>query len=147
MHWELLDATLDRKPDGYKIWLSKQHTGFCGTRLQVSYYQGLQGMQVWCPNCGCKETTAHLCLCPCEDRTRLFIESTEELQDWLQYDKIERELAYWLPKYILMRGTKNMAEMGHMSPHMERLAKSQDVIGWKNFMEGRISRWFYCIQN
>ena len=125
----------------------RQHTGFCGTRLQVSYYQGLQGKQAWFPNCGRKEKAAHLCLCPSEDRTRLLIESTKELQDWLQDDKTERELAYWLPKYILMRGTKNMAEMGHMSPQMRCPAKSQDVIGWKNFMEGRISRWFYHIQN
>ena len=50
-------------------------------------------------------------------------------------------------RYILLRGTKNMAEIGCMSPQMTSLAKSQDVIGWKNFMEGRISRWFYHIQN
>ena len=40
-----------------------------------------------------------------------------------------------------------MAEMGQMSPQMTCLAKSQDVIGWKNFMEGRISRQFYDIQS
>ena len=101
--WDLLDTTLDKKPDGYKMWLSKQHTGFCGTRLQVSYYQGLEGKQAWCPNCGRKEMAAHLCLCPSEDRTKLFIESTEELQDWLfKDDKTGRELAHWLPKYILL---------------------------------------------
>ena len=43
--WDMLDAVLEKKPDGHKIWLSKQHTGFCGTRLQVSYYKGLQGKQ------------------------------------------------------------------------------------------------------
>ena len=148
MDWDLLDSTLEKKPDGYKMWLSKQHTGFCDTRLQVSYYSGLKGKQAWCPNCGRTETAAHLCLCPSEDRTRLFIESTEELQDWLlQDDKTGRELAYWLPKYILLRGTKNMAEMGCMSPQMTCLAKSQDIIGWKNFMEGRISRHFFDVQN
>ena len=114
----------------------------------MSCYQALQGKQAWCPNCGRKETAAHLCLCPSEDRTRVFIESTEELQDWLlQDDKTGRELTYWLPKYILMRGTKNMVEMGQMSPQMTCLARSQDVIGWKNFMEGRISRQFYEMQN
>ena len=46
-----------------------------------------------------------------------------------------------------MRGTKNMAEMGCMSPQMTSLAKSQDIIGWKNFMEGRISRHFFDVQN
>ena len=40
-----------------------------------------------------------------------------------------------------------MAEMGCMSPQMTCLAKSQDIIGWKNFMEGRISRHFFDVQN
>ena len=91
----MLDATLEKKPDGYKMWLSKPHTGFCGTRLQVSYYKGLKGMEAWCPNWGLTETAAHLCLCPSEDRTKLFLESIDELQDWLWKDgKAERELAY-----------------------------------------------------
>ena len=42
-------------------------------------------------------------MCPSEDRTKLLIESTEELQDWLNQDyETERELAHWIPKYILM---------------------------------------------
>ena len=91
----MLDATLDRKPDGYKMWLFKQHTGFCGTRLQVSYYKGLEGKQAWCPNCMRRETAAHLCLCPSEDRTKLFIESTRELERWINQDgKTHEELAF-----------------------------------------------------
>ena len=97
--WDLLDATLEKKPDGYKIWLSKQHTGFCGIRLQVSYYRGLKGKQAWSPNCGRTETAAHLCMCPSEDRTKLLMKSTEELQGWLNQDnKTMSELAYLIPK-------------------------------------------------
>ena len=33
-----------------------------------------------------------------------------------------------------------------MSPHMKELTKSQDIIGWRNFMEGRISKKFYPLQ-
>ena len=147
----MLDTTLEKKPDDYlyKMWLSKQHTGSCGTRLQVSYYKGLIGKQAWCPNCGRIETAARLCLCPSEDRTKLFLESTDELQDWRWKDcKIERELAYWIPnKCVLMTGTKNMAEIGcTYVATMASLAKSQDIIiGWKNFMEGWISR--HCFDN
>ena len=80
--------------------------------------------------------------------TKLFLESTDELKDWLPKDcKTERELAYWIPKYVLMRGTKNMAEMGCMSPQMASLDKNKDIIGWKNFTERRISRHFFDIQN
>ena len=37
--WDMLDATLEKKPDDYKMWLSKQHTHFCGTRLQASSHR------------------------------------------------------------------------------------------------------------
>ena len=37
--WDMLDATLEKKPDGYKMGLSKQHTNFCGTRLRVSLHR------------------------------------------------------------------------------------------------------------
>ena len=37
--------------------------------------------------------------------------------------------------------------MGHMSSEMMSLARSQDVIGWRNFMEGRVSREFVDMQN
>ena len=94
------------------------------------------------------ETAAHLCLCPGEDRTNLFMEPTDELQDWLWKGyATERELPYWILKYVLMIGTKKMAEMGCMSPQMASLAKSQDIIGWKKFTERMISRHFIGIQN
>ena len=33
--WEHLDLALKTKTDMYKIWRSKQTSGFCGTRVQV----------------------------------------------------------------------------------------------------------------
>ncbi len=38
--WEHLDLALAQKPDMYKIWQSKQNSGFCGTRIQVGRYSG-----------------------------------------------------------------------------------------------------------
>ena len=34
-----------------------------------------------------------------------------------------------------------------MSPEMRELARSQGIIGWRNFMEGRISKKFYMMQS
>ncbi len=59
----------------------------------------------------------------------------------------DQDLAYWIPKYILMQGDKPFADMGAMSPRMTALAQSQDKIGYRNFMEGHISTHFYKIQN
>ena len=145
--WEWLDATLDNKPDMFRIWLTKQHTNFCASRVQVGRCEGLSDTS--CPNCGKPhERAEHLCVCPCEDRTRLFRESTEKLEQWLlSHHCTHPELAYWIPKYILSRGLLPFAELGRMSPAMARLAASQDIIGWRHFMEGRVSKHLYTMQH
>jgi hypothetical protein len=40
--WEHLDLAMTFKSDMYKMWRSKQHTGFCGTRVQVGRYSGYE---------------------------------------------------------------------------------------------------------
>jgi hypothetical protein len=46
-----------------------------------------------------------------------------------------------------MQGDKPFADMGAMSPRMKALEQSQDMIGYRNFMEGHILTHFYKIQN
>ena len=147
--WPMLHEALKGKPDGYKVWLSKQHTGFCGTRLQTARYAGDESINNSCPCCrDSREDAAHILLCPDEDRTKLLQESTEALEKWmLTRGNTYAEIAYWVPKYILCRGTRRFQDLGVMSPEMRSLAISQDKIGWRNFMEGRISRRFYSIQH
>jgi hypothetical protein len=136
------------KSDMYKIWRSKQNMGFCRTRVQVGKYSGLECLDEKCPNCGCREMVEHILICPNEDRTRLLAKTTEDLSKWLNQDHLtDLELAYWIPKYILMGGNKPFASLGAMSPRMKALATSQDKIGWRNFMEGCISTHFYFIQH
>ena len=64
-----------------------------------------------------------------------------------QLGNTEEEIAYWVPKYLLMRGHCQFADMGAMSPRMQEIAASQDLIGWRNFTEGRVSRLFYRTQH
>ena len=66
---------------------------------------------------------------------------------WLNKGCItEPQLAYWIPKCIEGRGTIRFQDLGGMSPDILSLAKDQDEIGWRNFMEGRVSTRFYDIQ-
>jgi hypothetical protein len=142
--WEHLELALKNKPEGYKVWRSKQNSGFCGTRVQVGRYAGDHLPDEKCPNCGQREIAEHLMLCPNQDRTRLLTEQTENLEEWLHKDeKTDPELAYWIPKYIRMRGTTQFAAMGEMSATMRHIAESQDKIGWRRFTEGCISKEFH----
>ena len=145
--WYGLHLTLGGKTEGFKKWLSKQNSGFCGTRVMVGHYSGDQDADVTCPNCGCREEANHLCVCTNVDRTRLWKENVEELQVWLnKHGNTEPQLAYWVPKYLLARGTIRFQDLGHMSPEIKELAISQDEIGFVNFTEGRISKHFQEVQ-
>ncbi len=77
----------------------------------------------------------------------MLIDNADELEEWLEKDgSTDQDLAYWIPKYILMRGDKPFADMGAMSPRMMALAQREDKIGYRNFMEGHILTHFYEIQ-
>jgi hypothetical protein len=76
------------------------------------------------------------------------VEITDNISKWVNQENLtDIELAYWIPKYILMRGDKPFVAPGAMSPRMKALAISQDKIWWRNFMEGCISTYFYFIQH
>jgi hypothetical protein len=61
--WDALHWTISKKKLMYSLWLSKQASKFCGTRLQVSRMQ--EGADDRCPNCHCPEERAsHLNLYP-----------------------------------------------------------------------------------
>ncbi len=85
--------------------------------------------------------------CPDEDRTRLLINTVEELEKWMETNgRTDPKLIYWIPKFILMQNDKPFSQLGYMSNKMRALAESQDKIGWWNFTEGYISSRIYNIQ-
>ena len=144
--WDSLHAALSQKSERFALWLTKQTSNFSASRKQVARCTGSDDDR--CPSCvRHREDANHLCRCPNEDRTLLLKQDAEELGAWLcEHDNSHPEIAYWVPKYILCRGAIKFAELGNMSPEMRRTAEAQDRIGWRNFMEGRISIEFRNMQ-
>jgi len=135
--WVAFDATLNTKGHMYQLWLSKQSSGCYATQVMVSYWDKTRDGK--CPDCGKRETANHLNLCSDPDRTRLLHDMVASLQTWLNNNYRHRELAYWIPKYILLRGTKKLSDFPYLSPAMKKVARSQDLIPWKCFLEGKLS--------
>ena len=137
--WQSLDVALSSKTTGFRIWLAKQHSNFCATRVQLHRYKEADDDK--CLSClSASENADHLCRCPNEERTQLLRDSTAELELWMSHNNnTHHELCYWIPHYILCRGQVNFCNLGPMSPEMYNIAQSQDCIGRRNFMEGRIS--------
>ncbi len=130
--WEHLDLALKSKADNYKIWRSKQTSSFCGSRVQVSLYSGKMYPDERCPNCGARETDAHLMRCPDKDRTCLLIETVEELEKWMETDgRTDPKLIYWIPKFILMHDDKPFSQLGYMSDKMHALQQARKKMAGK----------------
>jgi hypothetical protein len=78
----------------------------------------------------------HLMLCPDKDCTQILIENVNELTKWMSWDnRTDPEILYWTTKYILMWGYKSLLKMRFMSPQFKALAKSQDLIGWRDLLK------------
>jgi hypothetical protein len=149
--WTDLNRALRSKPDMYQLWLSKQCIGICATRRNLARIQDI--LDDRCPNCGQgPERATHLNRCPDHGRTMLFKESVTKLGTWMrQNERTDPELAYWVEKYLLFRGTRSftslIAEDTFASTDVRVAAVGQDLIGWTEFLHGKVSVEIASIQD
>ena len=81
----------------------------------------------------------------------LFKESVTKLGTWMrQNERTDPELAYWVEKYLLFRGTRSftslIAEDTFASTNVRVAAVGQDLIGWTKFLHGKVSVEIASIQ-
>ena len=136
--WVALQDTLASKPLAFRIWLAKQNSGFCATGSYMKRCKMSDDDR--CPSCWRpNERADHLCTCPSKARSALLDEMVKDLEIWMEKnDNTDPALRYWIPKYIRGRGRVQFSELGCMPAKMVAIASNQDIIGWRNFMEGRI---------
>ncbi len=143
--WENLHLCLQTKPDGFRTWLSKQHSNFCATRVQTKQWFGTDDSR--CPSClQVEERAEHLCKCNNPERRRLLKEDTNDLVRWMSVgENTHPDIIGWVEGFILGQGRLSSPLDQH--PHsIHDLVQSQTHIGWRNFMEGRISCQFHRLQ-
>jgi hypothetical protein len=149
--WLSLDFALSKKLKMYQIWLAKQASSFCGTRLMAS--RMFDNSETSCPSCLLPdERASHLNLCICPERTRQFKENVAHLQQWLDKRHTHPDIAFWVPRYLLGRNRIQFQALPFYAPpylhmqlsgQMQQLAEEQDSIGWTHFLRGKISKQFY----
>jgi hypothetical protein len=135
----------------FQLWLSKLCIGICATKSNMACIQDLLDHK--CPNCQQpRETSEHLNWCPDVGQTLLFRDSVASIVKWMHdYNRMDTELAYWLKKYLIFRGTSSLTTLimagGGGSLQLMRAAASQDFIGWTKFLHSKISVDIEAIQH
>jgi hypothetical protein len=82
----------------------------------------------------------------------LFKESVAKLSTWMRQNvRTDPELAYWIEKYLLFHGTRSftslVAEDNFALTDIRVAAVGQDLIGWTEFLHGKVSVEIASIQN
>ena len=93
------------------------------------------------------ETCAHVLTCEEEGRVDLLHKSIELVNDWMRENGTVPKLRRVLVEYMHSRGGASMVLIvGDRSGPYLALARSMDIIGWRRFMEGLISKEVVEIQ-
>ena len=124
----------------FQLWACKQVLGIASTNGWVSKWDpSVDGL---CPSCRqCTETSEHVLYCNENGRVDAMLQSVDSLELWLNKTDTDPELTSCLVQYARgRRGVAMQTICQDQDSSLQAMARSQDVIGWRRFMEGMISR-------
>jgi hypothetical protein len=103
------------------------------------------------PSCGVeKETCSHILACKDVGRVETFIKSIDLLDHWLDDKDTDPELRMCITEYAQGRGNSTMYDIcreNDLDESFLAMAREQELIGWRRFMEGMICSSMRRIQS
>ena len=141
-----LQSALRGKPQMYQVWYAKQTSGWCATGAKLAQWDSNADSR--CPNCHCLDEDAdHIIQCRSAHRTALLMKSISELGDWMKDNGTHPGISKLVCLYLSGRGQRSFSSPLNIPDSLKQLCREQDELGWRNFLEGRISTQFRAIQS
>ena len=125
--WEGLREALEPMGDPFRLLLSKQVNGFCGTQSMVAHWDKTRDGS--CPDCGTREDANHLMKCPSLSWTTLLQDQVEDLVSWMEANDTAALVSFRVPKYITLRNVWRLSSFPNLHKELRQFAAEQDVIG------------------
>eukprot|EP00804_Cyclotella_cryptica_P006975 CCRYP_007113-RA/>CCRYP_007113-RA protein AED:0.75 eAED:0.75 QI:0/-1/0/1/-1/0/1/0/1178 len=137
--WDTVYRTLTDLPKMFQLFASKQVFGVAAVLGNLAKQKAFTHLGVQCPNCmTCKETTAHLLLCPEVGRVQCVDQQLQIVANWLTSSGTNETLAELIMEFLITRGHMSH-RLHHSRAQYEPFISSQEKIGWSRMMEGMIS--------
>ena len=145
--WEIVHRTLTTVPRMFQVWACKQVWGIAGTNRELSRWSDTNPV---CPSCmQVPETCNHILHCTHKGRVDALLTTITLLDQWLKGNDTDPDLRECIYEYAMGRGEVLMENICLEHGYDERyvkMAKAQDSIGWRRFMEGMVSKEMRNIQ-
>jgi hypothetical protein len=143
--WAALGRAMDMYPQMYRTWVTKHVSGFSGTNRQLSRTEG--GPENRCPCCLCPdESAAHITRCKNAGRLKMFKATVDTLLDWMETTSVDIDVVECMEEYFKHQGEMEMREIAAPYEKLHEWAIEHDILGWDNFLEGRIGNVLLSMQ-
>ena len=135
--WDAIKHKMHNTKQQHRIWITKHLSGFCATNKMLQKRNPHQDPK--CPCCKITiEDTRHQLHCLDPERKELWDDSVDELRKWLTEVDTEPNLNYSITTYIRDKGHTNFSDTIDQQGELQNIANIIDIIGWDNFIEGKI---------
>ena len=143
--WDSVHSALYTVPRMFQVWACKQVLDIANTNYVVSKWD--KAVNPLCPSClQVRETSEHVLLCSEAGRVNILLQTVDLLDGWLRKMGTHPQLREVIIRFCKGRGFIRMAQVCRQQPDFSRMARSQDIIGWRRFMEGMVSAKIIEIQ-
>jgi hypothetical protein len=149
--WEAVYSALHDVPRMFQVFASKQVFDNGGTNKWLARFDKTGSTSSKCPSCFAEiETAEHIVRCCHAGRIDALHTSIRLMDKWLKQVNTDPGLRECIFHFLSERGAIKMIEfcdnMGYDVKY-RKLAKGQDEIGWRRFLEGMIHSDFCKIQH
>jgi hypothetical protein len=146
--WKSVHNMLHGLPRLFQLWASTHVLGIAGTMNFLSHQDGCSPI---CPSCNeCTKMGKHIAQCPETGQAAAFLQSTKEVEKWMDGNGTHPDVKLLLLQYLRRRGSITCTKCSdnlNLPPIVQEYAISQDVIGWDNFVMGMIFTKLHAIQS
>ncbi len=147
VNWQMVHITLSLVPRMFQVWACKQVWSIPPTNYELSRWMTQCPL---CPSCmQVKETCAHVLHCTHTGQVDALHATIKLLDQWMKRRATDPDLRECMYEYATGRGGRTMAEicLDHgYDGRYQGMARAQDAIGWRRFMEGMICKEIRVIQ-
>jgi hypothetical protein len=143
VEWEMTHKTLYDVPKLFQQWACKQVMGIAGTME----WDNTEHKK--CPSCmQVHNTCANVLFCNHAGHVETLKHTFDLLEEWLGKGDTDLDLLDCIAEYAYGQGGQTMADICHgLGDNIQQMARDQDAISWRQFMEGIICTCMRRIQS
>ena len=145
--WDIVHDALTTVPRMFQVWACKQVWSIAGTNREQSRWSDINPL---CPSCmQVPKTCGHILQCAHAGRVDTLQSTIKLLDQWKKRQGTDPDLRDCIYDYCMGRGGVLMEDICKDNGYDERyrtMARAQDEIGWRRFMEGMVCKEMRTIQ-